>query len=498
MMLVGRSRLLLLGSSWCYFLLLALFTARRTTAVVAVATSTVPTDDPVDAPTSSSSVCTPPDDSPTPPPKKVYIYQEEAFHHRTELERCDPGGLNGMTTDFKHSLGDVLLEHLNSGTSDHLVVTENTEEADWFYVPFNVDRSQGEHVKKCGQNHLVRLSSVLDALESSPSYQRYKGADHLWYLGGWELTTAAIGKLHYFPGRRQIIHNMAVLRYCDRRIHLSGTQPTDDYQKMIASKQQQHGPPIHTSNAVFDILPDARALRPWWRQGQDHRCTVNVPYRSQPAIAKHHPPIAQNQQTLEEWIAARPYQFHFVGVGDDYKYHPGQAEGVHALIQTWHQTAKQLPPTKVFNVDARLPPEEFAESLAKSQFCIMIRGDDPTRSRFADAISAGCIPLIISDGFFDFGIGYDRRVRNYDAFTISIPESHWIEHAASALMYAVTMPRNELRFMHRSLMEVRPKLVFHMDDDGGSSQVVESIFQSLNERCQLDPEELVRDYSSKL
>lgn len=488
MMLVGRSCLLLLGTSWCYFLLA--FTARLTTAVVAVAT-TVPTDDPVDT-TTSSSVCTP-DDSPTPLPKKVYIYQDEVFHHRTELERCDPGGIDGMTTDFKHSLGDVLLEHLNSGTSKQLVVTGKAEEADWFYVPFNVDRSQGEHVKKCGQNHLVRLSSVLDALESSASYQRYKGADHLWYLGGWELTTAAIGKLHYFPGRRQIIHNMAILRYCDRRIHLSGTQPTDDYQKMIRSKQ--HGP-IHTSN-VFDILPDARALRPWWRQGQDHRCTVNVPYRSQPAIATHHPAIAQNQQTLEEWIAARPYQFHFVGVGDDYKYHPGQAQGVHALIQTWHQTVKQLPPDKVYTVDARLPPEEFAESLAKSQFCIMIRGDDPSRSRFADAISAGCIPIIISDGFFDFGIGFDRRVRNYDAFTISIPESHWLEHAASALMYAVTMPRNELRFMHRSLMEVRSKLVFHMDDDGGSSQVVESIFQSLNERCQLDSEELVRDYSSK-
>mmetsp|Transcript_8507 Transcript_8507/g.9133 ORF Transcript_8507/g.9133 Transcript_8507/m.9133 type:complete len:564 (+) Transcript_8507:46-1737(+) len=438
------------------------------------------------------------------PSKKVYVYQEEVFHQRAELEYCDPGGLGNRTKAFNAYLSDVLLEQLTSGQSHHLIVTDNPEEADWFYVPFNVDRSQQEHVKTCGQNHVVRLGNVLDALERSVSYQRYKGADHVWYLGGWELTTAAIGRLHYFPTRRELIHNMAILRYCDRKVHLPGTQPRDDYQKMIATAVSESEQPSSSeseqddrrksSPEVFEILADVRALRPWWRQGQDHRCTVNVPYRYQPAIAQHHPHIARHQQTLEEWVAARPYQFHFVGTGD-FEYHPGQAQGVQTLNRIWHETAKQLPSSTVFNVDTPLSPEDFAESLVKSQFCLMIRGDDPARSRFFDAISAGCIPLIISDGFRPFGVGYDRMRRNYDAFTLSIPESHWLEHAASALMLAVTMPRNELRFMHHSLMAVRPQLVFHMEDDGRSSQVVESIFQSLNERCLLDSEELVQDYN---
>lgn len=413
------------------------------------------------------------------PKTKVYVYQDEVFHHRSELERCDPGGLNGMSTDFKHSLGDVLLDHLTSGKSSHVVVTNNPDEADWFYVPFNVDRSQGKHVMTCGQNHLSRLNKVLNALQESPYYRQYKGADHVWYLGGWELTTAGIGILPYFPYERELIHNMTILNYLDRRVHLPNTQLSDDNQDF-----GQH--------EAFNILHDVRSIGPWWRQGQDHRCTINVPYRSHPAIGKYHVAIAEEQQTLDDWEKARPFKLHFVGVGHDYKYHPGQAKGVQALVEIWHKVAQILPQDKVFNTEKRLAPEEFADSLSKSQFCIMIRGDDPTRSRFYDAISAGCIPIVISDGFFSVGLGYGRLIHNYDTFTIAIPESNWLLHGPSILMYSVTMPRAELRVMHKSLMDVRPKLLFHINDGKGeeSSEAAEYIFQALNERCKLDENEL--------
>ena len=170
-------------------------------------------------------------------------------------------------------------------------------------------------------------------------------------------------------------------------MHLPNTQLSDDNQDF-----GQH--------EAFNVLGDVRHIRPWWRQGQDHRCTINVPHRSHPAIAKYHMAIAEEQQTLDDWEKARPFKFHFIGVGHDYKYHPGQAEGVHALVDKWHKVAQILPQDKIFNTENRLAPEEFADSLSKSQYCIMIRGDDPSRSRFYDAISAGCIPIVISDGFF--------------------------------------------------------------------------------------------------
>mmetsp|Transcript_3994 Transcript_3994/g.8900 ORF Transcript_3994/g.8900 Transcript_3994/m.8900 type:complete len:486 (-) Transcript_3994:45-1502(-) len=420
---------------------------------------------------------------------KVYIYQEEVFHHRTELERCDPGGIDGSTTDFKHSFGDLLLDYLRSGTSNQVVETDDPEEADWFYVPFDVDRSAAESNLGCGMSHIARLNLVIDALEASPYYQRYKGADHLWYLGGWELTTAGIGILPYFPVRREILHHMTVLRYSDRRVRLAGTQPHDDREPFRWNGQV---------SPVFEVVADGRQIAPWWKQGQDHRCTVNVPHRSNPAIVKHHPTIAQRQTKLEDWEQARPYLFNFVGVGDDYPYITGQREGVQRLVQRWHKTAELLPPDKIFNVNKRLAPDEFAASMAKSRFCIVIRGDEPSRTRFYDALSAGCIPIDIEDGFRDFGAGYNRMMHNYDAFTLSIPESHWLVHAPSALMHALTMPRNELRHMHASLMEVRPKLLFHLDNEGkgeNSSVAAEYIFRALNERCLLNKDELL-EYAS--
>ena len=431
---------------------------------------------------------------PTPPKDgfKVYVYQEEVFHHRVELERCDPGGLDSMTTNSNLGLTNAFLKYLAT-TSDRnnthqLVVTDNPDEADWFYVPFDADRSYGAHVRECGQNHLVRLTSVLDALERSLHYQRYRGADHVWCLGGWELTAAGIGVLPYFPFRRELIHNMALLRYADQRVHLSGTQPRDDDAEFRPSGSKFN---------PFKILTDTRIKPAWWRQGQDHRCTVNIPSRSLPAIGKHHATIA-NHQSLEEWEQARPYKFHFVGVGD-YPYSTGQQEGVHRLLAVWGKMVKQLPPSMVFHTPDRIPPDEFAESLAKSQFCLMIRGDDPCRSRFADALSAGCIPVIISDGFFTY-CGSGRMIHNYDAFTIRIPESVWLVDGLAWLMWAVTMPRAELRFMHASMMDARPKLVYDVDDgncpegDGSNkncgNQAIEYIFQALNERCKLDESEL--------
>merc|ERR1712095_29352 len=93
---------------------------------------------------------------------------------------------------------------------------------------------------------------------------------------------------------------------------------------------------------------------------------------------------------------------------------------------------------------------------------------------------------------------------NYDTFTISIPEQMWLIDGPSALRWAMTMPRNELRFMHQSLMDNRPKLLYHLhdnnndnndnDDSSNISQVAEYMFQILNDRCKLSKKELL-EYS---
>jgi hypothetical protein len=287
---------------------------------------------------------------------------------------------------------------------------------------------------------------------------------------------------------------MAVFHYGDRRVRLPTAQS-----KVDESFQWADNDKVKALSDSLSITSFSRSLLARWRHGQDHRCTVNVPFRTNPDIQPYHRTIFHDQTTLEDWEGARPYVFHFVGAGDDYPYVISQKQSVHRLLEVWNGTAELLPRDQLFFVNDRISSENFSRSIVQSRFCLVMRGDDPMRSRFFDALSAGCIPLLISDGFRDFGIGYGTKLHNYDAFTISIPESYWLVHAPAALRSAVTMPRAELRTMHSRLMEARPKLLMDVDNDGdggNDSVAAEYIFRALNERCKLDETEL-RNYDSR-
>ncbi|CAN0103694.1 unnamed protein product, partial [Phaeothamnion confervicola] len=44
-------------------------------------------------------------------------------------------------------------------------------------------------------------------------------------------------------------------------------------------------------------------------------------------------------------------------------------------------------------------PEEYFRELRAAKFCLVFACDDPQTSRFADALAAGCIPIVINDHF---------------------------------------------------------------------------------------------------
>jgi len=106
--------------------------------------------------------------------------------------------------------------------------------------------------------------------------------------------------------------------------------------------------------------------------------------------------------------------------------------------------------------------------------------DDPQTSRFVDAVAAGCIPVIINDGFALTAAPFSRSL-NYAAFTRIIPEQMWLTDTASAAHFAYNWPEAITRQMFTSLLAAQPKLLWH----AGTPQdnVARSLWQTADADC---------------
>ena len=64
-------------------------------------------------------------------------------------------------------------------------------------------------------------------------------------------------------------------------------------------------------------------------------------------------------------------------------------------------------------------------------FILVVRGDTPTSSHFSDAIAAGCIPVIVSNGFFQYGAPFNRLLNLQDVIA-SVDEDEWVASPTNA------------------------------------------------------------------
>ena len=75
---------------------------------------------------------------------------------------------------------------------------------------------------------------------------------------------------------------------------------------------------------------------------------------------------------------------------------------------------------------------KYAAELRHSRYCIHFRGDTTTSRRVFDAVAAGCVPVLVSDGVhLPFHTTLD-----YNSFTVTLAESTFLQgpdHAAQAL-----------------------------------------------------------------
>lgn len=116
----------------------------------------------------------------------------------------------------------------------------------------------------------------------------------------------------------------------------------------------------------------------------------------------------------------------------------------------------------VANVRAgREPAEQYASLLDASKFCLVIRGDTRSTHSFYDSLARGCVPVVVSDGFFTVAAPF-RGAVDYARFTVSVPEAEWTGNIDAVAERLFFLDRNitAKRALFTGLQELRKDLLW--------------------------------------
>mmetsp|Transcript_5819 Transcript_5819/g.36104 ORF Transcript_5819/g.36104 Transcript_5819/m.36104 type:complete len:527 (-) Transcript_5819:541-2121(-) len=311
---------------------------------------------------------------------QFYIYQGEIIDSLTK------GVLSCMPQFPDHQ--DSAEFWIHEALQVHPKRTLDPAKAELFYVPtYNCLSSMlWKHTPCNGTRHLERMKALGQFLRNSQFYRRNGGADHF-----------LVCQSHYCPFR--------MLRREPGRLLAPGFLL------------------MHEKNPV-------------WSSGWCPYRIINIPYVSQ---------RFERTNMLDE---RREYLVSFYGAmnrdwkvtWDDIVWNrtgirvPTGSELRGRLNAIQHLERVDIgivPGGAGFNFDEEEPAKKaslagmYRRAMLSSTFCFHIKGDTPTSRRFFDAVAAGCIPVVISDGM-DQNLAFPWRVQYKDA-TVRVPEDDWLK-----------------------------------------------------------------------
>ena len=97
--------------------------------------------------------------------------------------------------------------------------------------------------------------------------------------------------------------------------------------------------------------------------------------------------------------------------------------------------------------------------MVRSRFCLAPRGDTASSKRTYEAIAAGCIPVIITDGL---SLPFDRRLV-WSRFSLRFTEAEALADPLGLLAKLRAMPPDKVAAMRAALLEARPNFLWHTD-----------------------------------
>ena len=129
---------------------------------------------------------------------------------------------------------------------------------------------------------------------------------------------------------------------------------------------------------------------------------------------------------------------------------------------------------------------KYSLTLLDSSFCLVLRGDTPTSRRFFDAVAAGCVPVVVSDGLLPHpeflthceALKHSEWCRqhqgqlpfasflNYSGFVVEVPEAEFVAEDGEGALRLIQQLRElkddqrHFRALYRELIGARESLIY--------------------------------------
>lgn len=372
-------------------------------------------------------------DVPTVHLEPFYIYDDPHINSEIQFAGCT---MKNSSLDYLAVTKDFLGQ-----MKKHQSRVSDPSQAKWYIVPWDIDETYW-YVDGCnGKTAKEWMNYALDRLETSTYFKKNEGRDHIWVAMRFNLINPT--EWSFIPvNRAHILTHMVVGRYIS--YHL------------------QTGEDVYG----FDALP--YHFTKLERSTEDWRCTMLLP-------AKSAPNLFVEQENFETWNK-RPNTIFFRGrkpkrcrIGDP--------------VRNVTMDLQHVIPGSIIEPGHADTPEQYIHEITQAKFCLVMSCDDVQTSRFVDSLAAGCLPVVIADGWDIVAKPFAEHI-NYDTFTIKIPESLWLADPVGSAHWIYHWPDVKLRRMHAALYEARNALLWNHPE----STVAEMAMQQVNDECSELPE----------
>jgi len=314
---------------------------------------------------------------------QYYVYKYEELIQGPLIKKFAPKG-----TQLDHIHNDINAENLvMESLMNHPLKTDDPEKADFFIVPNFIGKFllEGCRWEECGW-----FDDAVASLLNHSIFKSVKGKNHV------------IVSLHWLSFKdRYSAYFPALSRNYKKLQDVTVVQSYDPFGVLNLMK---------TYSAVDKKIPGYHHLYPFelpltkaFSVGlmPGNTSTIQQPsyhaFKNSKFFLFYHSRHSDNQ----------PFGF------ESSKYRDAPFNGT---------VVRNLPPSSIGH---DISPNEWVDHVQSSQFCLVIRGDDPSSHSLAHAIIAGCIPVIVSDDYEEYA-GPLKSSLSLKDFCIFIKEADFL------------------------------------------------------------------------
>jgi len=124
-----------------------------------------------------------------------------------------------------------------------------------------------------------------------------------------------------------------------------------------------------------------------------------------------------------------------------------------------------------FIVEGFLPLSEFSNNMCDSKYVFCLRGDTPGTHHFINAVSAGCIPVIISKLFSDVCVSFEDQIP-LSSFSISFTEEEFLADPNLVVEKIMSIDKDQIESKLLNLSKAQKFLLFDHKESVLSSEVL--------------------------